>query len=166
MTAQRYARVCLGRIRWPPQEISGEEAPSTGPAGPRPFGLFLPVGCWPGWPLCFAQKFLNAMSTTQLRGDTGISQFWVHPPVGRGAPAPVSNWLLFPVGCSPCGLRAVLARRSQNKTSFFYSPLATLCTCRFHSPRYALTPLEWAYCPYPIPVFITITFMPPITSVA
>jgi hypothetical protein len=75
-------------------------------------------------------------------------------------PAPVSNRLLFPVVFSPW---AVLARiPSQNKTSFFL--VAALCTCRFHSPRCALTPLEWAYCPYPIPVFITC--MPPITGVA
>jgi hypothetical protein len=43
-------------------------------------------------------------------------------------------------------------------------PFATLCAHRFHSPRCALTPLEWVYCTYPIPVFMHITCMPPITK--
>ena len=91
---------------------------------PRPFGFFLPVGCCP---LCFAQKNLNVMSAVRH------GYFPILDTSSSEVPAPVSNRLLFPVGCSPW---AVLARRSsQNKISFF---IRHVCTCRLHSPRCAL----------------------------
>ena len=86
---------------------------------PWPFGLFLPVGCWP---LCVVQDFLNVMSTAQLRA-VQHGHFPILDTSSLGVPAPVSNRLLFPVGCS---LLAVLARtkKAQNtKQTFRYDVL-------------------------------------------
>jgi hypothetical protein len=95
--------------------------------------------------ICF-----NAMSTTQLWCDTGISPFWIHPPVGcrprcligfyfplaalpwplgRAGPQiiPKSNPDLF--YSSPCALTAFIRHAVHSSPTF-----VTLCTRRLHSP--------------------------------
>jgi hypothetical protein len=115
---------------------------------PRPFEFFLPVGCCP---LCFAQNFLNAMSTAQLRCDTGISPFWIRPPVGCRPRCLIGFY--FPLAALPGPCWPADHPKTKPELSFVTlwlvvfirlavhpSPaFAPLCThARLHSPRRVL----------------------------
>jgi hypothetical protein len=112
--------------------------------------------------LSFAQKFLNVMSTAhQLRCDTGISPFWIHPPVECrprcliGFYFRISRW---PLAALPAPWGVLARRPSQNKTRCFFRhavhlslSFAALCT---HSlGRLGILPISYPsvyniYAPY------------------